>query len=64
MDERDYKAPNKDIQSESKIFVCHCKNCRHVKAKRKNRKLKKVIKRLMNKRRRKTINKAFNWYWS
>ncbi len=39
----------------SKIWVCHCEQCRYVKNKRKNRKLKKKVKRLLNKKRRKEV---------
>lgn len=48
------------------IKVCHCEQCTYVKNKRKNRKLKKKIKRLMNKRRRNPLNdgKVFNFYWA
>ena len=49
----------------SKIFVCTCEQCRFVKNKRKNRKLKKKIKRLMNKKLRKGKDgKAVNFYWA
>ena len=49
----------------SKIFVCTCEQCRFVKNKRKNRKLKKKIKRLMNKKLRKGKDgKVFNFYWA
>jgi hypothetical protein len=49
----------------SKIFVCTCKQCRFIKNKRKNRKLKKKIKRLMNKKLRKGKDgEAFNFYWA
>ena len=49
----------------AKIFVCTCEQCRYVKNMRKNRRSKKVIKRLMNKRLRKLkIGKASNYYWS
>ena len=34
------------------IKSCHCKQCRYVKSKRKNRALRKYIKRLLNKKRR------------
>jgi len=39
----------------SKIWVCHCEQCRFMKNKRKNRKLKKKVKRLLNKKRRKEV---------
>ena len=49
----------------SNIFVCTCEQCRGVKNKRKNRKFKKVIKRLMNKRLRKGKDgKPYNFYWA
>lgn len=48
------------------IKSCRCKQCRYVKNKRKNRKLKKKIKRLLNKRRRndKHNGKCSNHYWA
>jgi hypothetical protein len=46
-----------------KIWVCRCKQCRYVKNKRKNRKLKKRIKRLLNKKRRKGFGKYVVFYW-
>lgn len=47
------------------VFVCHCEQCRYVKNKRKNRKSKKKIKRLMNKKLRKAkIGDVFNYYWT
>jgi hypothetical protein len=49
----------------SKIFVCTCEQCRYIKNKRKNRKLKKKIKRLMNKRLRNGKDgDAYNFYWA
>lgn len=49
----------------AKIFVCHCEQCKYVKNKRKNRKSKKIIKRLMNKRMRKlSVGKVSNYYWA
>lgn len=48
-----------------KIISCHCIQCRYCKSKRKNRKFKKKIKRLLNKKRR--VGKdgdVFNWYWA
>lgn len=48
-----------------KVKVCTCEQCRFAKHLRKNRKLKKVIKRLMNKRRRRGCeDKITNWYWA
>ena len=49
-----------------KIKSCHCEQCRYVKSKRKNRRLKKRIKRLLNKKRRNQQNdgKIFNYYWA
>ena len=49
-----------------KVRVCHCEQCRGVKNKRKNRKLKKRIKRMMNKKRRnpKNDNKVITFYWA
>lgn len=48
-----------------KIHVCTCKQCRYAKNKRKNRKYKKVIARLINKKRRKAKEgEAYNWYWA
>jgi len=48
-----------------KIKICTCDQCKGVKNKRKNRKLKKKIKRLLNKKRRKsTKDEYFNFYWA
>lgn len=48
-----------------KVLVCTCGQCKGVKNKRKNRKLKKVIKRLMNKRRRKgKEGSIYQHYWA
>lgn len=47
------------------IKVCTCRQCRHVKRKSKNRKLKKVMKRLINKKRRKGKDgEVINIYWA
>ena len=48
------------------IRVCHCEQCRYVKNKRKNRKLKKKIKRLMNKkvRQNKWDGRCYTHYWA
>ena len=49
----------------SKIKICTCEQCRFVKNKRKNIKLKKVINRLINKKRRKGKDgDVFNFYWA
>jgi hypothetical protein len=49
----------------SKIFVCKCEQCKFAKNKRKNRNLKKKIKRLMNKRLRKGQDgKMYRFYWA
>jgi len=49
----------------TKIYICHCEQCRYVKNKRKNRHLKKRIKRLMNKKLRKGKDgKVVNFYWA
>ena len=48
----------------SKIWVCHCEQCRYVKNKRKNRKLKKKVKRLLNKKRRKEVGTGVVFYWA
>lgn len=47
-----------------KIHVCKCEQCKAVKNKRKNRDIKKIIKRLLNKRRRKNKDKYYNHYWA
>lgn len=48
-----------------KIFVCKCEQCRAEKNMRKNRKLKKRIRRLMNKRLRKGKDgEMFYFYWA
>lgn len=48
------------------IKSCHCKQCRYVKNKRKNRKLKKKIKRWLNKQRRNEQydGRCSNHYWA
>lgn len=48
----------------SKIWVCHCKQCRSAKNKRKNRNLKKKIKRWLNKKRRKETGAGVIFYWA
>lgn len=48
----------------SKVWVCHCEQCRYVKNKRKNRKLKKKINRLLNKKRRRGIDMGIIYYWA
>lgn len=49
-----------------KIKVCQCEQCKYVKNKRKNRKLKKKIKRMLNKKRRnmKEGDKPIMFYWA
>jgi len=48
-----------------KIKVCTCEQCRGVKNKRKNRNVKKRVKRLMNKKRRKgKEGEVHNFYWA
>lgn len=49
---------------QAKIYVCHCEQCRYVKNKRKNRKLKKKIKRLLNKKRRTSSGAGVIFYWA
>lgn len=49
----------------TKIQVCTCEQCRAAKNKRKNRNLKKRIKRWLNKKRRKgEEGEVFNYYWA
>jgi len=48
----------------SKIWVCHCEQCRYVKNKRKNRKIKKKVKRVLNKKRRKEVGTGIVFYWA
>ena len=48
----------------SKIWVCHCEQCRYVKNQRKNRKNKKKVKRLLNKKRRKEVGTVVVFYWA
>lgn len=48
----------------AKIYVCHCKQCRYSKNSRKNRKYKSVIKRLLNKKRRKNNGVGVVHYWA
>lgn len=48
-----------------KIYTCTCEQCKYVKIKRKNRKWKKKMKRLLNKKRRKSEEgEVFNFYWA
>lgn len=49
-----------------KIHVCHCLQCKAVKRKRKNRNLRKTIKRSLNKKRRKELidSKHYTFYWA
>lgn len=47
-----------------KVYVCKCEQCRLSKNKRKNRDIKRVIKRLLNKRRRNGKEKYINHYWA
>lgn len=49
-----------------KIHICHCKQCKFVKNKRKNRGLRKSIKRMLNKKRRKELidTKHYTYYWA
>jgi len=48
-----------------RIKVCKCRQCKAVKNKTKNRKFKRKIKRLLNKKRRNNQNngKALTHYW-
>lgn len=49
----------------AKIYICHCKQCKAIKNKRKNRKMKIKIKRLFNKKLRKSEDgEVFNFYWA
>lgn len=48
----------------NKIWVCHCEQCTYAKNKRKNRKLKKKVKRLLNKKRRKGTGSGIIHYWA
>ena len=47
----------------SKIWVCHCKQCRYAKNSRRNRKNKNKIKRWLNKKRRKNTGSGIVFYW-
>ena len=49
----------------TKIFVCHCEQCKAIKNKRKNSNAKKIIRRLLNKRvRRGKDGDVVNFYWA
>jgi hypothetical protein len=48
----------------AKVYVCHCEQCKHVKNKRKNRKNKKLVRRALNKKRRKLTGVAINQMWA
>lgn len=48
----------------NKVWVCHCEQCKYVKNKRKNRKDKKIIKRLLNKKRRRGDDSGVTHYWA
>lgn len=49
-----------------KIKICNCEQCKYVKSKRKNRKVKAKVKRLLNKKRRRDLEDTqyFNYYWA
>ena len=48
-----------------KVYICRCIQCKAVKAAHKNRKLKKKIKRLFNKKiRRGKEGRVANFYWA
>jgi len=47
-----------------KIYSCTCIQCKYVKGKRKNRKYKRTLKRLLNKKRRKQVDVVINNYWA
>lgn len=53
-----------ELNFPSRIIVCHCEQCRGVKNKYKNRKYKKKMRRLINKKRRTIFNKVINIYWA
>lgn len=48
------------------IKVCKCEQCRYVKNKRKNRKQKKIVKRIINRMRRNNnlSGKRYTYYWA
>lgn len=47
------------------IKICNCTQCKVVKNKRKNRKLKAILKRKLNKKRRKSkLDKIVNFYYA
>jgi hypothetical protein len=48
----------------NKVWVCRCEQCRYVKNKRKNKKLKIKVRRLLNKKRRKGLGSGVCFYWS
>lgn len=49
----------------TKIYVCGCVQCKFVRDKRKNRKIKKRIKRWLNKKIRKgKEGGVYNFYWA
>lgn len=61
------KLKNFDIESDPtpcKIRSCTCNQCKYVRNKRKNKGLKKRIKRMLNKKRRTMSNKYVNFYWA
>lgn len=49
-----------------KVHVCKCQQCKAVKRKRKNRGLRKTVKRLVNKKRRRDLidTKHYTFYWA
>lgn len=48
-----------------KVISCKCTQCKFCKSKTKNRRFKRYIKRLLNKRRRKGRDgDVFNWFWA
>jgi len=48
----------------TKVIVCRCKQCRGVKRKRKNRKTTSAVRRILNKKRRTSINSYFVYCWA
>lgn len=52
-----------DFKNPTVIKVCHCHQCRAVKARKKG-KTAKYLRRLLNKKRRKNTDKVFNFYWA
>ncbi len=58
-----YKQIEEDSEP-SKIIVCRCKQCKGVKRQKKNRNITRNVKRMLNKKRRSSINSYIVYCWA